>query len=310
MTLSLNSQKKSLNYERDNQITQLGALKLLIEREKQNSDTSNWQGGNRVRENENRKKIMKKSGKIYKIRNRTQFFQFDPTLLYPVQPWKTVKTQIGTILSSKSESNSNSGNFSQDLENETDDHGNPTPSSSALAITIPHGFQLIRSLPHPRPTIRSVLYVPPTSTSERFISLDSHNVNVWRGATRVHKISTTGIQTAKNDLPLNLGGTGKSGVFEIGKWMYIKSLKIYIAASTQLELRVSFTLELNCLTLERKNQVLDSHFEEISKVSTPKPVLSLEVVEDRDFVDIIAGEVGGIRIWRIKTETWQNHDFQ
>ncbi|KAI8926073.1 WD40-repeat-containing domain protein [Entophlyctis helioformis] len=156
-------------------------------------------------------------------------------------------------------------------------------NAASLPITITHGFQLLRTLANPRPTIKSVLYIP---NSSMFVSLDSSYIYLWKGGARIHKVSTQPENDKNGRRQPSKKGSGMSGnghlpgVVAISKWIYLDRQRVYIVANTRLELKV-----------------LDIHFEELAVISNPKPVLSIESVPDKN--EIICGEVGSIRIWRV-----------
>ncbi|KAJ3128530.1 hypothetical protein HK098_004160 [Nowakowskiella sp. JEL0407] len=267
------SKKQSSLFERSYYTSKETEIKLLTELEHPKITASWLQDDEFDRKTTAKSDHHRKSSKEnhaqkpYKILFRTMYANTsllkkiisDPTLAYPIQPWKTVKSEISTnLMNSKSLFASENANVHLDDSGLQSGNGsNSSNNSTAISMTIPHGFQLIRSLEHSKPTLKSVIYVPPTTTTELFVSLDTHNLHVWRGSNRIRKINTAGIQTVKiNDLPISKGGTGQAGVFGINRWKYVDSLKIFVVASTQLQLRV-----------------LDSHFDELSNVLTPKPVL-------------------------------------
>jgi WD40 repeat protein len=161
-------------------------------------------------------------------------------------------------------------------------------------ITIPHDFQVVRTITLQRPTLKSALYIPNGSAPEIFFTLDSHNVQVWKGNTRIKKLPTTlakgeTVTTASNSLAAEMklksiiaGGTGAGGCLNINRWIWVQQHKLFIVATTRLELKC-----------------LDTNCDELSCISSIKPVLSLESVETELGVEIIAGGVGNIRVWRI-----------
>ncbi|KAI9327102.1 hypothetical protein BDR26DRAFT_901586 [Obelidium mucronatum] len=149
-----------------------------------------------------------------------------------------------------------------------DDDANDEKSSHILPITIPHGFQLLRTLLQPKPSVKTVINVSSNNT-DSFAVLDSCCAQLIRGTMRVASISV-GEERSVPDSHL----TG------LNKWIYISKFKVTVIATLHLELKVlGLSLEL------------------LSQVSSVKPVLCLEFQEERD--EIIAGGVGNIRIWSI-----------
>eukprot|EP00842_Homolaphlyctis_polyrhiza_P000006 jgi/Hompol1/1005/HPOL_004808-RA len=131
-------------------------------------------------------------------------------------------------------------------------------SMPILPITIPHGFQQLRTLSNARPTIQSVLYIP---NSSMFVSQDSTHIQLWKGGVRIHKISTQEDKIRGNGSQPKSGSSYSGnaslpGVIAITKWLYVDKQRIYIIANARLELKV-----------------LDIHFEELCVISNPKPVL-------------------------------------
>ncbi|KAJ1328471.1 hypothetical protein BSLG_010203 [Batrachochytrium salamandrivorans] len=155
---------------------------------------------------------------------------------------------------------------------------NQHASMPAMSVTIPHGFLPLRTLTHSHPTIQSVLYI---STSSMFVSLDSHHVNLWKGGVRIGKFSTQPINEnnrlkASSALSSSTGNGHHPGIVAISKWIYLEKLRVFIVADTRLQMKI-----------------LNIHFEELFKVSNPKPVLSIEYIPEKD--EIICGEVGSIK---------------
>ncbi|KAG5461494.1 MAG: hypothetical protein BJ554DRAFT_6303 [Olpidium bornovanus] len=169
---------------------------------------------------------------------------------------------------------------------------------TVLPITIPYGFQLVRTLPHARPTLKSAMFVPHPSrpSLNTVVSLDTHNVHIWRGATRVKKLNITVTQShAAGDSPARpraAAAAGPSVVQGVSKWIYVKKHNVFIVATMQLSL-----------------MVLDANMEELSSVGSGKPVLSplaypvlsLEFAEDTD--ELIAGGIGNIRVGHYSVRT-------
>ncbi|KAJ3161961.1 WD repeat-containing protein 87 [Geranomyces michiganensis] len=139
---------------------------------------------------------------------------------------------------------------------------------AVLPTTMPHGFQLSRWLYHHRPTVRSAIYIP--GIPDRIASVDSHNVNVWKNETKVSSIPLAPPPK-----------TPKSPLAGLSRWLFVPTLKALFVATAQLELKL-----------------INTSFEQVAVVSSPKPVLSLEYLEA--FSELITGGVGNIRVWRIK----------
>ncbi|KAL5033244.1 hypothetical protein BDV3_000251 [Batrachochytrium dendrobatidis] len=153
----------------------------------------------------------------------------------------------------------------------------------AMSITIPHGFLPLRTLAHARSTIQSVIYIP---NSSMFVSLDASHINLWKGGVRINKFSTQPVDKNNgtrqcNTLSRSSGNTPLPGIVAISKWVYLDKLRIFVIANTKLQLKI-----------------LDAHFEELCSISNPKPVLSIEYIPSKN--EIICGEIGSIRIWKIE----------
>lgn len=120
-------------------------------------------------------------------------------------------------------------------------------ASPNLNITIPHGFQPVRSIPPQRPIIKNVLYIPPqmnmynlSSSSEAIVVLDEAGVVTWRG------------ERGKRILEAGLGTWVSKGV---AGWKWIDKGFAVVAGGDM------------CL------RVLDIHFQELCVVSNSKPIL-------------------------------------
>ena len=133
---------------------------------------------------------------------------------------------------------------------------------TALPITIPHGFHSLFTLPHNRP-IRSVAYIPPSTAPEQIVTLDARGASVWRGSQRFRRIACTGAEGDRGREPH--GGVfgkkgrdvGKSGLTGIVKWVWVDSLRCWIVATTQLQIKV-----------------MNAAFGEMAVVSVAKPTLA------------------------------------
>lgn len=109
--------------------------------------------------------------------------------------------------------------------------------SKQLPITIPFGFQRIKRLLHGRnQKLYSVLFIPQTTTSEYIVSLDRNNMHIWKGTTRVKRISVFDV-TLKNQARIE--DAAKRGVRNIRHWMFLEKYKVYLVSSSTLQLRVS-----------------------------------------------------------------------
>ncbi|KAI9349467.1 hypothetical protein DFJ73DRAFT_796190, partial [Zopfochytrium polystomum] len=136
-----------------------------------------------------------------------------------------------------------------------------------LPITIPHGFQMTRSILHNKPTIKSVIYVSSTN-SDSFAILDSHRATILRGS----------VKAASH--PTNVSSSPVAG---LNRWIYVKKWRVTVVATMHLELKL-----------------LGLSLETLSTTSSVTPVLSLEFNEEHD--ELIAGGVSNIRIWTFRKE--------
>ncbi|KAJ3241679.1 WD repeat-containing protein 87 [Chytriomyces hyalinus] len=163
-----------------------------------------------------------------------------------------------------------SSNFEDAEAADDEDQQSATDEKSThiLPITIPHGFQLVRSLMQPKSCVKSVINVS-SNTTDTFAVLDTYNAQLVRGAMKVARISV-GEEKGVPDSPL----TG------LNRWFYVKKWRITVIATLHLELKI-----------------LGLSLEVLSQTSSVKPVLSLDFHDDRD--ELIAGGVGNIRIWTL-----------
>ncbi|KAJ3386033.1 WD repeat-containing protein 87 [Lobulomyces angularis] len=205
------------------------------------------------------------------ITEKTLIPDYTPNL--PILPWNDTRSLVKNITNSKNISDCLAGK-----------------GNLIIPITIPYGFQLQKTLAHPNSTLRSVIYIQQSTSAELFVSLDRHNVHVWRGLTRIKKIGTLGQGSSYRDENIKVTDEAiKKGVHGINKWKYIEKYRIYVVASNQLQLRI-----------------LDSHFAEIFTTSSVKPVLSLVYVSKSE--EIITGEVGYIRVWKLEYKSVRTQD--
>ncbi|KAJ3155000.1 WD repeat-containing protein 87, partial [Irineochytrium annulatum] len=200
---------------------------------------------------------------VYRPR-RTGIRAMDPTAFLPVQPWDQVRPSLVTIISTKSAAGPMMPSLvgAEAFGNGDAEQGMAMGHSSALMpTTIPYGFQLVRQLHHSRPTLKSTLYIPAASSTEQFVTFDTHYVHVWRGPTRIKKFPLTAASVIKAMGPA--GGKGSS--------------KLPVSA-----------------------------FEPREEGMGACGIQRLEYVDSKD--EIIAGEVGSVRVWKIKREIIHHQD--
>ncbi|KAL2915602.1 hypothetical protein HK105_204787 [Polyrhizophydium stewartii] len=124
----------------------------------------------------------------------------------------------------------------------------------------------MRTMTHPKSVLKSVVYMPFGET-ERFASQDAHYAHVWRGSTHILKVAT---RPNKDALPTSVTG--------LNKWLYINKWRILIIATLHLELKI-----------------LDAGLKVWSSIASPKPIISLEFVDEHD--ELVVGGVGAITIY-------------
>ncbi|KAJ3414913.1 hypothetical protein HDV05_005862 [Chytridiales sp. JEL 0842] len=218
--------------------------------------------------------------------------------------------------------------------------GNLGSSSNSLQSTqqqgpilLPYGPQLQRSFTHPPSScpLKSVIFIPSLSATsntsshasnapsntlskgsgsggETFATMDAQNIHVWKGGLRIRNVSTSGkaryqglskrrIEGSSAGTEGGEGDGGESnrntGVVEskevhealrgADRWVFIEKYRVWVVYSKQFKLKL-----------------LDSHFVELCSISCPRPILSMEFIPSKN--DLLVGEVGSIRIWKIKRE--------
>jgi hypothetical protein len=110
--------------------------------------------------------------------------------------------------------------------------------SKILPITIPYGFQREKRLLHAKSQrIYSVLFVPQTGTSEFIVSLDAACMHIWKGATRIKRIPVFDPALKKQT---RIEDASKRGIRDIRHWIFLEKYKVYLVASSTLQLRVLF----------------------------------------------------------------------
>lgn len=161
-------------------------------------------------------------------------------------------------------------------------------SSKIIPITIPYGFQRVKRLLHGKnQKLYSVLFVPQTQSSEFIVSLDSANMHIWKGSNRIKRISVFDV-AIKNQIKLE--DATKRGIRDIRHWLFLEKYKVFLVASSTLQLRVYFWRLLIF-------KLLDQQFCEIFSVSCKKMILCISYSPSTD--EIYTGEVGAIRIWGV-----------
>lgn len=193
----------------------------------------------------------------------------DSSTLKAIVPWAQLKSRLETdfgIMRSKPKKVETEGDAGSEEPEEVAEKEQPATGvpestraaafqSSAISITLPYGFQAVKTLAHPKATLKSALYQPSFST---FTVLDHQSVHIWKGSMRINHIPISdgkGIKcstTVKKDKK-SLAGRALSGITH---WTFIDKYQIYIIANSHLQLKV-----------------LDSQMIEMSTTLTSKPVL-------------------------------------
>ena len=186
----------------------------------------------------------------------------ESSTLNAIVPWAQLKSQLETdfgIMRNKGKTVEAGGEETVGKEQPTAGVPESTRAASfqsgAISITIPYGFQAIKTLSHPKATLKSALYQPSLST---FTVLDHQSVHIWKGSTRINHIPIAGGKgnkwstVAKKDKK-SLAGQALTGITH---WTFIDKYQIYIIANSHLQLKV-----------------LDSHLVEMSSTLNSKPVL-------------------------------------
>lgn len=166
-------------------------------------------------------------------------------------------------------------------------------SNAVLSVTLPYGFQMMRSLPHTKASVKSVLFVSDISRVDSFVSVDTRCCHVWRGSTRLKRLpitkrSRTQTQSVKTndsamhkEMSVEAGGLGMAGLMAMTRWAWVGKFNVFILANAHLELKV-----------------LDSSLNELSVIRSPKPVLHIQFIESCD--EVVAAGVGNISIYSLK----------
>ncbi|KAI9007328.1 hypothetical protein BC832DRAFT_591904 [Gaertneriomyces semiglobifer] len=141
-------------------------------------------------------------------------------------------------------------------------------NSSPLPITLTNGFLLSSLLRH-QSILKLAIYLEGLSV-DRVVTVDDACVNLWRAGNNVKQLPH-GREAGKDS----------KSVRDVMRWCWIGKWKALAIATGRLELKL-----------------LDVNLEEMSSVSSVKPVLSLEFNEYDD--ELIAGGVGNIRLWTFK----------
>ncbi|KAJ3113702.1 WD repeat-containing protein 87 [Physocladia obscura] len=153
-------------------------------------------------------------------------------------------------------------------EDRKEDEEESGEKSHVLQVSIPHGFQLIRTLTQPKPLVKSVLNTS-ANNADSFAILDSYYAQMVRGARKVASISVGDEK-----------GVPSSHLSGLSRWIFIEKYRLTIIATLHLELKV-----------------LGLSLEALSQTSSVKPVCSFAYHTENE--EVIAGGVGNIRIWTL-----------
>lgn len=134
------------------------------------------------------------------------------------------------------------------------------------SLSLPHGFQLVKSIGHSGPEIQNVLYWP-NSSADTFSCFDTHNAHVYRGN---YRLLTTSIQIKANS-------DKQSALAGLVAWIYVPKWRNLVITNTQLECKI-----------------LDTNFVCLYTRPLEKPAICLEFVDASD--ELIIGGVCSISI--------------
>ncbi|KAJ3355225.1 WD repeat-containing protein 87 [Entophlyctis luteolus] len=203
----------------------------------------------------------------------------------------------------------------------------PTDPSNTSTIKVSKAFQLVAFFETPKASLKQVLYIPYSATqamhslqsaktrgkkndftdesdfltstndlktqvdNQVVVTLDSSNVSVFRGSQKIFDIGTDiKIRTSQENNPIAPGLLeARMGVLGAEKLLLIEKYRVYVVFSKQLDLKI-----------------LDFHFLQLARVPCFAPILSMVFVDSKD--DLISGETGAIRVWKILRET--NHHVE
>ena len=125
-------------------------------------------------------------------------------------------------------SDNNNHHYLSKLKNQEDESDNSRNRAFTLiSITIPHGFQLTKSILQPYPTVKNAIYLS-SNSNDAFAVMDNESVSIIRGSVRVLSFP---IEETKDQK--------KSPVLGLSRWIYVKKWRVTIAATLHLELKVS-----------------------------------------------------------------------
>ncbi|KAJ3239460.1 WD repeat-containing protein 87 [Chytriomyces hyalinus] len=260
----------------------------------------------------------------------------------PIQPWQFVRGLfVKKVLQISDSANSEARRPTSGDSTASRDSDEVTAEQQMDALgapILPFGFQLERTIhshQNNNTPIKSVMYIPPSAAQaihclracdaknassrgtapdetqhdssqddsnptgntnpagrEVLLALDANCASLWRGsdvALRVdvsNKMSSLR-KTQPQATSVNgvVSGVG-SGAVGMDRVLIVEKYRVYITFSSQLQLKI-----------------LDMHFNELTKVSCPAPILSMAFVESKSL--LLTGETGSVRFWEIKRST--NH---
>ncbi|KAJ3271703.1 WD repeat-containing protein 87 [Terramyces sp. JEL0728] len=191
-----------------------------------------------------------------------------------ILPWQTVKKKIETVVANNSYRQTSTinmilgpGSSDEDEEEQHHDDG------SALNVSIPTGFQILRTIGPSKLPIKSVMALS-QGESTKLGCIDSQFAHIWQGNSHLTKMSIG--QTRGNNMD------NSSPLSGLDLWIYVPTWKTIIFSTTSLEIKL-----------------MDTQFKVLSTISVPKPILCLEFVEDREPY-LIVGSIGHITYYGFK----------
>ncbi|KAJ3322483.1 WD repeat-containing protein 87 [Boothiomyces sp. JEL0866] len=197
-----------------------------------------------------------------------------------ILPWQSVQKKIETIVANNYYQASIHSIDLGPASGEEDDEEQHHDENSALNVSIPTGFQILRTIGPSKMPIKSVIALS-QGESTKLGCIDSQFAHIWQGNSHLTKVAIG--QTRGNNMD------NASPLSGLDLWIYVPTWKMIILSTTALEIKL-----------------MDTQFKVLSTISVPKPVLWYYISnESLEFVDaqqpyLITGSIGRITYYNFK----------
>ncbi|KAJ3311140.1 hypothetical protein HDV04_003103 [Boothiomyces sp. JEL0838] len=188
-----------------------------------------------------------------------------------ILPWKTVQKKIETIVANN--------NYYQKRPATGEDDDQHHDDNSALNVSIPTGFQILRMIGPSKLPIKSVIALS-QGESTKLGCIDSQFAHIWQGNSHLTKIAIG--QTRGNNMD------NASPLSGLDLWIYVPSWKMIVLSTTALEIKVKQpNRSIGHITFYNFKNV-SKHTRNSGMVELDSPFLTINDLEIDDWISKLA----------------------